>query len=240
MRICRVWLSGLALAGCILWVAAPAQAQDPSLQKLSAAQIPLDKVPEPFREKVRETLTDATLFGQGPVESFAGQPPVYDWLLDHPDRAMRAWRRLGAKCSEIRDQGNNKFTWTDGQGSEVHWSTVYQSRASRIWYAEGNVRAAGLLPPIGVQAVLYLRHGTRLDNLNRTVISQQAEVFLKTDSKAAVLLTRLLGASAPRLAEQLLGQIEVFFSGITWYLEQHPERADRLLADAGPPSPKPR
>ena len=45
---------------------------------------------------------------------------------------------------------------------------------------------------------------------------------------------------APRLAEQFLGQIEVFFSGITWYLEQHPERSDRLLADAGPPSSKSR
>jgi hypothetical protein len=88
----------------------------------------------------------------------------------------------------------------------------------------------GLLPAVGVQAVLYLRHGTRIDNLNRTVISQQAEIFLKIDNKAAVMLTRILGPSAPRLAEQFLGQIEIFFSGITWYLDQHPERADRLFA----------
>jgi hypothetical protein len=180
-------------------------------------------------------IADPTLFGQGPSEAFAGQPAVYFWLLDHPDRGMRAWRRLGAQCSEIRDQGDNRFSWTDGQGSEVHWVTVYETRTSRIWYAEGHVRPAGLLPAIHIQAVLDLKHGTRVDSLKRTVISHQAEIFLKIDSKAAVLVTRLLGSSAPRLAEQFLGQVEIFFSGITWYLEQHPERSDRLFAEAAVP-----
>jgi hypothetical protein len=44
-------------------------------------------------------------------------------------------------------------------------------------------------------------------------------------------VARLLGPSAPRLAEQYLGQLQLFFSALVWYLDQHPERAAGLLAE---------
>jgi hypothetical protein len=55
---------------------------------------------------------------------------------------------------------------------------------------------------------------------------------LQTDSKTAALLAQILGPSAPYLAEQGLGQVQMFFSALVWYLGQHPERAARLLAAA--------
>ena len=35
---------------------------------------------------------------------------------------------------------------------------------------------------------------------------------------------------APCLAEDGLGQVEMFFSALVWYLGKHPDRAERLLA----------
>ena len=41
------------------------------------------------------------------------------------------------------------------------------------------------------------------------------------------LAARLLGPSMPRMAEQYLGQLEMFFSALVWYIDQHPERNDQ-------------
>jgi hypothetical protein len=171
------------------------------------------------------------LFGHGPAEAFAGRPALYTWLLDHPDRVVLAWRRLGAQCTEVTDHGNGLFGWKDGYGGEVRWQTVHDSPRLRVWYAEGRIRPTLLVPLVPVRLVLMLRHGDRTESLGRTLIYHQAEVFLQMEGATAALLTKMLGSAAPRLAEQGLGQMETFFSGIVWYLDQHPERAETLLAE---------
>jgi hypothetical protein len=224
------WLSlTLGLVGGSAAIAAPPEL---TLQQQAAARVPLPEVPEALRPKVRQVIERPTLFSHGPAEAFTGWPNLYYWLLDHPDRAVVAWRRLGATCTEITDHGGGRFVWKDGQGSEIQWQTIYRSHALRIWFAEGHMRPGPLLPAVSVKAVLLLRHGDRPDGPGRMLIFHQADVFLQTDSKTAALLTQILGPSAGSLAEQGLGQVEMFFSALVWYLGQHPDRAARLLATA--------
>jgi hypothetical protein len=193
------------------------------------APVPVDQLPPAVREHVRRVVQHPTLCTHGPAEVFHGRPALYHWLLDHPDQAVRLWRRLGARCMEITDQGNGRFGWTDGEGSEVHWDTVYQNSLVRVWYAEGSVRPAPLLPAVTVRAVVVLRHADGVDGAGAALIQHQADLYLQTDSRTAVLVTRLLGTSAPRLAEQCVAQLELFFSALVWYLDQHPEWAGTLL-----------
>jgi len=215
----------------LLWInAAFATAPDLALQQEAAARVPLAEVPEVLRARVRQVIERPTLFSHGPAEAFTGRPTLYRWFLDHPDRAVVAWRRLGATCTEITDCGAGRFLWKDGQGSEISWQTIHDSPSLRIWYAEGQMRPGFLLPAVPVKVVLLLRHGSRPDGPSQTVIFHQADVFLQTDSQTATLLAQLLGHSAPYMAEQGLGQVEMFFSALVWYLGQHPERAARLLA----------
>jgi hypothetical protein len=200
------------------------------LQQQAAARVPLEEVSETVRPKVRQVIERPTLFSHGPAEAFTGWPALYHWLLDHPDRAVAAWRRLGATCADITDHGGGRFAWNDGQGSEIHWQTIYNCPALRVWYAEGHMRPGPLLPALSVKAVVVLRHGDRPDGPGRMLIFHQADVFLQTDSKAAALLAQVLGASATDMAQQGLGQLEMFFSALVWYFGQHPDRAARLLA----------
>jgi hypothetical protein len=60
---------------------------------------------------------------------------------------------------------------------------------------------------------------------------------VQTDSQAAALITKLLGSSAPKLAEQCVGQMEMFFSALAWYVERHPERAGTLMSGLLPSVP---
>ncbi len=247
MRRCRTWVSWLSLAALALVPpAGKAQppragaAATPSRELASAppaaafgpARVPLDLLPREVRGRVRAVVEHPTLSSRGPSESFACRPETYAWLLDHHDRASRAWHRLGAECVPISDRGGGRFGWSDGQGSEVHWDLVYRDAASRVWYAEGRVRPGTLFPAVPVKAVVVLRFEEGRDRNGRPVVRHQADLALHTDSKAAALAARLMGASAPRLAEQYLGQMQMFFSALGWYLDQHPEEAPNLLAAA--------
>jgi len=82
-----------------------------------------------------------------------------------------------------------------------------------------------------VQAVVILRFAESRDADGQPVMRHQAEVVLRTDSRAMSLATRLFGTSAPRMAEQYVSQVEMFFSALSWYLGQHPERAQSLLTE---------
>jgi hypothetical protein len=40
-----------------------------------------------------------------------------------------------------------------------------------------------------------------------------------------------MGTSTTKAAEQGLTQLQLFFSALSWYLDQHPERAQRIMAE---------
>src|SRR3954468_9606665 len=115
----RVWAAWLSLAAGLLWIsAAPggtqaSGAEEPATSTGPAARVPLDKVPEAMRERVRQVVEQPTLVTHGPLEVFTAQPAWYYWFLDHPEQATRVWRRLGAQCLDIKRQSDGRFTWTE-------------------------------------------------------------------------------------------------------------------------------
>src|SRR5207248_3339146 len=99
------------------------------------------------------------------------------------------------------DRGNGRFGCKDGQGSDVHWATVVSDGSKRVWYAEGVVKLGLLLPSVPVQAILVMNIEEGHNKTGQRAVRHQAELIVHTDSKAAALATRILGASAPHVAE---------------------------------------
>jgi hypothetical protein len=189
----------------------------------------LDEMSESERALARTVIEKPTLAARGPIETFPCQPDHYYWFLDHPDRAVTAWRRLGAKCVSIASRGEGIFGWADDHGSDLVWQTLHKGPGVRVWFAEGKVRPAPALPLVPVKAVLVLRHEETRNSEGATAIQHRSQLFVLTDNKTAAAFTKMMGQSAPKLAEQGLGQLQVFFSGLSWYLDRHPDRADELL-----------
>jgi hypothetical protein len=198
-------------------------------QTFAAASVPLDELPPGVRERVRSVLEHPTLSSRGPLEAFHCRPALYYWLLDHPDLAVRLWRGLGARCTDIYPRGEGSFTWKDAQTGEVHWDTVLRTARQRVWYAEGKVRPGVLLPTVSIRAVVVLNHQEGTDGGGKPAMRHQMDMILHTDSRAVSLATRLFGASAPRMAEEYVGQMEMFFGALAWYLTQHPDKAAALF-----------
>jgi hypothetical protein len=195
------------------------------------APVPLQELTPPIRDRVRVVLEHPTLSSRGPLEAFRCRPSIYFWLLDHPDVAMRLWRSLGAKCSDIHALGEGSFVWRDAQNGEVHWQTIVRSGKQRVWYAEGRVKAGPLLPAVSLRAVVVLNHQEGSDGKGRPAVRHQMDMILHTDSRAVSLAARLFGASAPRLAEEYVAQMEMFFGALAWYLTEHPDKAAALFEE---------
>lgn len=191
------------------------------------APVALDALPAGVRSKIAKIVQAPTLSTHAPGEEFPAS--LYDWLLDHPDRVALAWRRLGVPCVGITNHGDGTFGWTDGQGSDLTWQTVWRGPAGRIWLAEGQARPGPHLPLVPVRAVAVLRCSKRRESDGRTFVTHEVDVYMQTDSKAAALITKLMGPAAPRLAAQGAEQLLLFFSGIGRHLEAHPDETLTLL-----------
>ncbi len=237
------WLGAVVsflLAACSICMAAP---PEPGTAPIGVAQntrssaspafpmvrIPLEELPRTFQAGVRRVLEHPTLCARGPAEAFHCQPDLYYWLVEHPDQAARLWRNIGAQCASIEPVGEGRFRWTDPQAGEIRWQTVLSTQRQRVWYAEGRVKPAPLLPASAVQAVVVLQYVEGTDGNGRPALRHQIDLMLHTDSRALALAARVLGASAPHAAEQYIGQLEMFFGGLAWYLSENPERARALF-----------
>ncbi len=195
--------------------------------QVAARLVPVEALPAPLNDKVRRTLTQPTLVTRASAQEFRATPAVYEWLVEHPDRAAAAWRRLGVECSPIQERGQGRFGWRDDLGSDVQWWIIARSARARVWYAEGHVKAGPLLPAVPVRSVVVLRHD--LPSAADGFIRHEIDIFCYADSRAAQLAYRLFGSSADRLAEQAAEQMLTFFSALAQYLNENPEEAQRLF-----------
>jgi hypothetical protein len=226
----RCFLAWLALLCAV--TAAPAGgllAKKPAPPSPGQDAVPLDELSEAQRALAHSVLDHTTLAARGPTEKFPCRPDHYYWFLDHPDCAVTAWRRLGAKCVSIVPRGEGTFGWNDENGSDLTWQTLHRGSGVRVWFAEGKVRPAALLPLVPVKALVVLHHDEGRDDDGAVTIAHHCDLFLHTDSKTAAAVTKMMGQSAPRMAEQGLGQLQLFFAGLSWYLHRHPEQVDVLM-----------
>ncbi len=228
---------------CLVWLTHSVCADSPGFfKKPDAAQtvtIPWEELDERVTAVAKQMMEKPTLVARGPAETFACMPEQYFWLLDNPDRAVAAWRRLGAKCVSIERRGKNKFAFVDDTGSDVTWETVHQTPNVRIWLAEGKVKPSAVLPLVPVKALIILRHQESKMADGQTVMNHQAEVVIHTDSKAAAAVTKMMGQTAPKLAEQGLGQLQLFFAALSCFIERHPERVELLFRPEAGQAPAP-
>jgi hypothetical protein len=244
----HAWVSWLGM--CVLAVGprlalaqradlSASSSQSPKVATMPASFVTpqvLEQVPEAVRMRVRSVVERPTLRTQGPLEAFTCQPQQYFWLLDRPDLAARLWRFLGAKVTPIDCQGPGRFCYQDSDGSRIVWDTVAQTPNLRIWFAEGKVKPGILLPSVTVKALVVMHHTEGSDDKGHPAIQHQVQLYLQTDNQAVALAARLLGASAPHVAEQYVQQIQMFYGAMAWYLDQNPKHAAVLLAKLETPA----
>jgi hypothetical protein len=227
----RHWLVGLVwlllLAGLVR-----AGGGDPPPATAGMPRIPLESLPFAIREGIQAVLDNPTLASKGIPETFNADPAMYHWLLGHADVVAKLWRLLGAKVSDINEH-EGLYSWQDGHGSDVHWYIAYRGKGIHAWYAEGKAKPTLLLPASPFRALAVLQYTEGKDPAGKPAIRHQVHFLLRCDGRAMALAARILGASAPHLAEQYLGHLQMFYGGLAWYLWQDDDRARRMFHQVG-------
>lgn len=195
--------------------------------------IPIQALQPDLRDKVQSVLDRPALTSRGLAETFQAEGHVYRWLLDHPDMTVKLWKQLGAKVTDITQRPDGLYVWQDENGSEVTWQSAHRAAGMHLWYAEGKVKAGALLPMTNFRAVMVMSIQEGKDTTGKDAVRHQVHFLLRCDSKAVTLAAKILGASAPRMAEQYLGQLQMFYGGMAWYLGQDAERAKRMYKQIG-------
>lgn len=190
----------------------------------------VEKVAANRRDAVAAVMRQPTLATSATESTFAANHKLYAWMLDNPDRVSLAWQRLEIPCVEIQALGNNRFCWTDPNGSRLSWEPVARIEDGVVWYATGQVKPGALFPMVPVKAVAVLRYpGTATVKPDLHNLKPELKIYLQTDSRAASAVLRILGPTAPKLAEDAAGQLLYFFSGIAGHLGKHPAQTAMLL-----------
>jgi hypothetical protein len=217
----RFLLSTVFLLSAIPLVAG-SEPDNEVMRQISAAQVPLEKLEPQLRDKVGNLLQTAPLFVRGPVESFPCRSLVYQQLLDNPDWVIHCWRVLGACKANITRQPNGTFVGKDTHGSELRWQLLSLEPGRRIWFVEGAGRPAPLMPMVQLKAIVLLRYQSVQGEDGRVGIRHRVDMFAQYDSKAVDLLSKLGGLSAEAAGKKVLEQVGLFYSGMAWYLSEHP------------------
>lgn len=226
------WLG--TLAGLLL-IASPGMGLPPAKadleihRRFTAAQVPVERFPEPHRSQVIELLNVAPLFQRGPIECFPCRMGLYEWLLDHPEVGMAAWRAMGATQAKLERLPDGRWRGTDPAGGEVHCTLVLSEPGRRLWLVEGSVRPLPFLPVMTLKALVVLRYQDVVGAEGRTGVRHRAEVFADVDMKSAGWLAKLTGITAETASHKALEQVELFFSGMAWYICENPHWAERTL-----------
>lgn len=200
-----------------------------SQKKTDTIVVPLQDVPPALRETVRQVVEKPSIAARCNPRTFPADLDAYRFFLDHPDRAAQAWRRRGATCLTIQDRGNGFFGYSDENGSDVVWQTVVNQPNVRVWFAEGKVKPSTVLPIVPVKAVVVLRTTEVVYTDGTTGIQHHTEIAIHTDSKTAQVVTKMLGPSSQRIAQNGLEQFQYFFGGLAEYLSENPTRAAALM-----------
>lgn len=225
----RIVLPALLLLGTLPRCEASDPAENEVHRQISAAQVPLEKLEPQLRTRVADLLQKAPLFARGPVESFPCRPTVYHQILDNPDWVIHCWRVLGACKATVVRQPDGTFLGKDNYGSQLRWQPLSLEQGRRIWYVEGAGRPAPLMPMVQLKAIVLLRFQTVQGEDGRVGIRHRVEMFAQYDGKAVDLLSKLGGMTADSAGQKVLEQVGLFYSGMAWYLSEHPNWGQQVL-----------
>src|SRR3954468_16043774 len=112
-RLMMAGLFVLALAGTLLW--ADDRPAPVSISPFASPppRVPVELLAPGVRDKVQGVLEKPTLSSRSVPETFNTDHAIYRYLLEHPDHAVKLWRLLGARVSEIDDRGSGTYLWHD-------------------------------------------------------------------------------------------------------------------------------
>lgn len=164
---------------------------------------PVERVDPQWACRLQSVIDDyTTATTVGPIRAALSES-LYRYLLDRPPLAAALINRLDLGLYKSESRGPGRFWGTDGEGTEGIVQLVYQDRASRIYYLEGEHRSR-LLPHLTGKAVVFLRMNSVDEANGREAMDSTMAAYTRLDNR---ILSRLVSLLRPLIGGVVTGKL---------------------------------
>ena len=192
---------------------------------------PVDQVGGSWSCRLQPIMTNYTTANKiGPIRTPLSET-IYAYLLDHPPMAAALVNRLDLGLYQAAARRPGRFWVTDGEGTEGEVESVYQDRATRIYYLEGSHNGT-FLPQMTGKAVVLLRMRPVNDTKGTEAVETTLVSYIQLDN---AFLSGLLSLLRPLIGKVVTRQLMKGFEAadrLSQVMLHHP---DRILFEATDP-----
>jgi hypothetical protein len=229
----------VAAIGCV-WMSAPCHAGTPSVPQSGAGatsrtardsalrEMPLDKLSERDRQRVRDVVGRATLYRRLPTRVIQCDPQLYHLLLKKPELIVNIWDVMGVSNIELERTGKNTYQASDGQGTLAHIETLYESYERHVIYAEGSYQGSLFRRPLKAKCVMLLRSAHFRESDGKFTVKATLDTFIKVDRIGPEVLAKTFQPFVGKVADYNFTETMAFVSKLSRAAETRPRGIERL------------
>lgn len=179
------------------------------------------QVPPTERVKLEQVIEHALVSTRVEADPYVARPPIFEYLLDHPEFATHLTRALRLARYRVwrTDQG---LFLDDGWGAKGHFEVVYADAGMRVMYARGRFEQS-LFPDIYGQAVVVIEYGFRPAREGPAAVATTLTGYVRLDSRFLSFASALVGPLAQGKANREARQLLRVFARVTRAIEDGPD-----------------
>lgn len=192
--------------------------------------IPLDKLDAEAQAKVRSVLSQVTVFRRLPVRVIDCDPNLYLFLIRHPDVVVNIWEVLKVSSLQLRQTGPLTYRVAETAGTLAKAEFLYQSHDTHIIYGEGFYDGPLFMKPMKGRCLMVLKTGYVREPNGRYYITTRLDTFLRVESGAAELLTKVFHPLVGKTADVNFVQTVAFLGSLSRTAEVNHQGVQRLAS----------
>jgi hypothetical protein len=229
------------LVGSMTWLASGGEAAPPThshagteastsdaSKRDALRSIPLDKLSDEDRVKVKSVLSEVSLFRRLPIKTIDCDPALYIFLVRHPDVVVNIWEIFKISKLRLRQSDENRYQVLESNGAAMTGKFVYQSRNTHVLYGEGTYQGSLFLKPVKGRGVLVLKNAYTQESNGRYTITSRLDCFLSIDSFGAEIATKTVSPLLGKTVDNNFTQTLAFVGSLSRTAELNSHGVQRL------------
>lgn len=235
LATCLATMLMLASSNCVQ--AQPKATSNRKVRENAIQSIPFDQMTPESRTRIASVVKKPSIYRRMPLQVIHSDPDMYLFLVRYPEVVINIWRLMGISECTTRRVGQYTISGNDGIGTTCSVELVYGTADTHIIYAEGFYEGGLFKKKIKGRCVLVLRSGYAQDNDQRTVVTNQLDMFLQIDNVGLDILAKTLQPLVNQSADYNFTQSAQFVGRVSKLAEENGAGVQRLagkLRDVNP------
>ena len=196
--------------------------------------IPLEKVSPQHRDRVRQVLSDCSLYRRLPTQMVDCDPKMFTFLAQNPEMLVEIWRLMGISQVDLVRTGPDSFRLSDNAGTTGKLHIVEQQCNSQaqnriVMYAHGGYESSTFKQPIRAQCVLLLRTGSTKETNGRDYVAARLDSFIRINRTSIKLFAKAIHPLVGKTADTNFKDTMTFVSNFSRASEEQPEKVEQLV-----------